>query len=292
MRFGGHETFPVRDGWLAKGLRLLQQNPEALDRAEVADLLGVGRNMAKSIRHWLQVTGLSARPSRKEPFQPTALADVIWARDRFMLEPVTWWALHANLSIREDTAVTWTWFFGAFANDRFDRMTCVDQLARHVAAHERRAPSRNTLNRDVLCLLSTYAHPVPPAADDPEDGRDSPFRELGLVTHFTETDTYQINRRSKPIPPAALAYALALSHGTQDSLGAEEPLSAALARPGGPGRVFALDGDSLTELVDQAETSLGGSLTTKLLGHERWVQIDGRAPHSWLEDHFRMGIAA
>ncbi len=51
MRFGGHETFPVREGWLHKGLKLVVEEPEKLIGEHVADWLGVGRNMAKSIRY-------------------------------------------------------------------------------------------------------------------------------------------------------------------------------------------------------------------------------------------------
>ena len=59
MRFSGHETFPVRDGWLHKGLKLLIDAPDVLHDKYAADHLGVGNNMAKSIRHWLLATGLA-----------------------------------------------------------------------------------------------------------------------------------------------------------------------------------------------------------------------------------------
>ena len=63
MRFGGHETFPVREGWLHKGLKLVVEEPEKVVDEHVADWLGVGRNMAKSIRYWLQATGLCEQVS-------------------------------------------------------------------------------------------------------------------------------------------------------------------------------------------------------------------------------------
>ena len=292
MRFGGHETFPVRDGWLAKGLRLLATDPAGLDAKDVADRLGVGQNMAKSIRHWLVVTGLAHRPSRKQNMEMTELGAAVRKHDPFMLDAVTWWCLHSNLVIRQDAAITWGYLFNNFPHDRFDRMTLLDLLARYTTAHESRPPSRDTLNRDALCLLATYGRPVPPTNEDPEEGRDSPFRELGLITHFVESDTYQINRTRKQVPPTALAYAMALSHGSRAGFEAEETVSSALARPGGPGRVFALDGESLTDLIDQAEATLGSSLTTRLLGSERWLHLSDRQPHEWYEMSFEQGAAA
>ena len=66
MRFGGHQTFFVREGWLAKGLALLREDASGVRRHPyVADQLGVGRNMAKSIEHWLLATGLAEKTERR-----------------------------------------------------------------------------------------------------------------------------------------------------------------------------------------------------------------------------------
>lgn len=291
MRFGGHETFPVREGWLTKGLRLVEHDPQGLDSSDAADRLGVGRNMIKSIRYWLLVTGLASRPKRQKPMELTCLGKLILKVDPYMVEPASWWALHANLVIATDKAVTWTWFFNTFGRDRFDRMTCVDQISRYVSGHEVRPRSRDTLNRDILCLLSSYSQPVPPKPEDPEEGRDSPFRELGLVTHYTESDTYVLNRGAKQVPSAALAYAIALRYGADDIVPAEIPFAAALAEAGGPGRIFALDGDALSTLFDTAENVLGGEIGTRMLGGERIVYLKGRRPEAWLADHFAKEFA-
>ena len=51
MRFGGHQTFAIREGWLYKGLRLAIEDPDRLGEPDLADWMGVGKNMAKSIHH-------------------------------------------------------------------------------------------------------------------------------------------------------------------------------------------------------------------------------------------------
>ena len=66
MKFSGHETFAIREGWLHKGLKLLIEEPKKLYDEYVADFLGVGKNMSRSIRHWLEVTGLAERVTSKE----------------------------------------------------------------------------------------------------------------------------------------------------------------------------------------------------------------------------------
>src|SRR4051794_14845156 len=96
MRFGGHETFPVRETWLSKGLRLVDSDSKAFDELLVADYLGVGANMAKAIRHWLRITGL-IDAGAKSSLAPTALGKLVLKQDPAMLRPATWWALHINV---------------------------------------------------------------------------------------------------------------------------------------------------------------------------------------------------
>ena len=59
-QLAGHETFYPRGNWLHKGLVAVQENPTLFSRAfpYPTDWLGVGVNMAKSIRHWLSVLSL------------------------------------------------------------------------------------------------------------------------------------------------------------------------------------------------------------------------------------------
>ena len=85
MKFSGHETFAIREGWLHKGLKLLIKEPELLYDEYVADWLGVGKNMARSIRHWLEVTGLAERERRMQP--------VDWMRNHY--DMIHWRDQHA-----------------------------------------------------------------------------------------------------------------------------------------------------------------------------------------------------
>ena len=149
MRFGGHETFPVREGWLHKGLKLVAEEPDKLGDKQVADWLGVGRNMAKSIRHWLLATGLceqvdGGRPRKSAKLQPTDLGHLVWERDPYFTDIGTWWALHVNLISSPAHALTWDWFFNNFKLQRFDKAVCIDSLQRFLQMQRGRIPSPRT----------------------------------------------------------------------------------------------------------------------------------------------------
>ena len=59
FEFGRHETFPVRHGWLAKGLGRVRETGRYDGDLETADALGLGSRMAKSLAFWLEASGLA-----------------------------------------------------------------------------------------------------------------------------------------------------------------------------------------------------------------------------------------
>ncbi len=58
FRFSGHQTFVARNGWLEKGVRLVQDNPGGFLADDAVVRLGVGKNMVESIKYWCLQTGL------------------------------------------------------------------------------------------------------------------------------------------------------------------------------------------------------------------------------------------
>lgn len=290
MRFGGHETFAVREGWLYKGLSLLHERPDAFSDPFVADLLGVGRNMAKSIRHWLSVTGLiSTSGKASSSAELTDFGRLVFERDPYMTELGTWWALHANLVMRETNALVWPWFFNMFTLERFDRTHCIQQFVRYIEAHNLRLPNLKTVTKDIQCLLTSYAQPVPAEPVDPEDSIESPFRELGLITHFCNSGPYQLRRETKDIPPQLLGYVLASTFGAE--AGKRDTITVSLRRTisqtGSPGRVFVLSPEALVDAVHHAEYELGEKwISLRVFAGERVIQMRNQPPLVWLAQYY------
>ena len=57
-RFAGHETFPLRYGWLKKAADGITSDPSLFTRADALVRLGVGKNMVRSLRHWAMAPGI------------------------------------------------------------------------------------------------------------------------------------------------------------------------------------------------------------------------------------------
>ena len=63
-QLSGHETFPLRYGWLKKAFDAVQDSKDVDDNRAVFSgpdaiaRFGVGKNMVASMRHWATATGI------------------------------------------------------------------------------------------------------------------------------------------------------------------------------------------------------------------------------------------
>lgn len=251
MQFGGHETFPLREGWLHKGLALIRGDPRAFEDEFVSDRLGVGRNMAKAIRHWIEATGLVT--PRVFDLGPTPLGEAVWANDPYLLSPLTWWLVHIELATNEESAYSWKWFFNSFHAERFEKPTCVEALRRHLVFVKSRVPKDETLLRDLGCMLACYARPVPSLREDPEDSRHSPLIELGLMDHYRESGLYRVHRGPKRVTSSVIGYAIARAFERASQPVPESvPLHDLSRMDSGPSRTLCLSSEALYQTIEDA----------------------------------------
>lgn len=66
MKFRAHDTFFIRKGWLSKGMKYVQSKPDVFIAKDEnpMDVLGIGANMVKALRYWLQAVGLTTEPNK------------------------------------------------------------------------------------------------------------------------------------------------------------------------------------------------------------------------------------
>lgn len=213
----------------------------------------------------------------------------MWKYDPYFNEIGTWWALHINVVNCSDHALTWTWFFNSFNSDRFDRSVCLEGLRRHLELSKQRMPSHRTLERDISCLLTSYSRVIPCPEDDPEEGNECPFRELGLLSFFRTSGYYQTHQSRKEIPAEIFGYAI--SRAFQDVAAgkgkSDIPLMDTVRTSGGPGRSFLLTAESLFEVATQAESSLSdGSIEIVGLAGNRALRVTKRPQLEWLKLYY------
>ena len=285
MKLGGHETFYPRPGWFTKGLlHLLSDGLGTFSSPAVADELGVGRNMAKSIGWWLHVMGLGSRASRIGPMELTDFGAVVAERDPFMVQLGTWWLLHAS-AMTSATDSSLPWFFSPQREDRADRTALTEALLKEVSSGKARPPAIKTVQREVAAVLHAYAVPVPRPCADPEDNLGSPLHRLDLWRHLRASDRFE---RSEPTaaPPEALGTVLSALATNQSAQSLQEGLllDIAVSSPliGRAGALFGRSREGVLDIVDAGESALGPStMSLRSLAGERVVTVMSARAATW-----------
>lgn len=279
MRFGGHETFYVREGWLSKGLEMAVNDPDRFLDVQVADHLGVGRNMAKSIQHWLVATGLCRRIDGTKGRQPRSFSvsdfgRIVHANDPHFTHQATWWFLHINLVCNSQHAATWNWFFNDYPSIRFERGVLTAALEKHEKLRSKKIPSRKTLERDIACFLASYAVEVPYRNKDPEEEIDCPFQDLHLIKHYRGSGYFELNRKKKPIDSEVLIYALNAAKIEGNGRVLDISFHDLTKIPNGPLQTMALTSDGLFEhLAEFSSSGLESAIDISGLAGDRQIRF-------------------
>jgi hypothetical protein len=265
-QFSGHETFPLRYGWLKKAFDAVaetagrNENKSLFRDDDAIARFGVGRNMVGAIRHWATATGIIEGGGDVALFTTTEIGRKIFAEDGldpFMEHSSTLWLVHWNLASQAEKT-TWFWAFNQFHNSTFDR----DQLVQGIGklAHDRnwRKAATSTIKRDVECFVRTYVARPPSTAGGFEDVLESPLAELGLIKPIGRRDGFRFSRGPKTsLEDGIFLYALT-DFWRRFSDNATLSFETLGYEPGSPGRVFLLDETDLSErLLDIEDASNG-----------------------------------
>ena len=262
-QLSGHETFPLRYGWLKKAFDAVRatesdgDNRSVFTDEDAIARFGVGKNMVGSMRHWATATGVIKDVPDEHRIQSTYLGALLFSdvdgMDPFMEDPATSWLVHWQLAGRP-AKTTWFWAFSYFPALFFEREMLVRGMARLAEdlAWTRSSPA--TIKRDVACFVRTYVALSTSRQASYEDSLESPLIELGLIKPMGRRDGFRFVRGPKPSLGAGV-FCYAVTDFWSRSFKSANTLSfEALAHePGSPGRVFMLDENSLVELLGKME---------------------------------------
>jgi hypothetical protein len=291
FEYGRHETFAMRYGWLSKGLARIAGDVGFQGDLDTADALGLGSKMVKSLSYWLEASGvaLASSQGRSRHLVVSPVGGLIAGKDRYFEFPASWWFVHIALATRDGSV--FGWFFNDFAERSFDRLACLDAFERHLRERATQPPSLEVAQRDVSCLLASYADEYGKIRD-PEDGTICPLAELRLLVHHADTRRFE-----KVPPPDKIPVEVFL--GSASKLGQEigsEALSVGemATRRHSPGRVLNMTGEAIDATATEAAIVYRrNGVSFELLGAERRLRVAHQPPEFWLARHYdRIGVTA
>lgn len=266
-QLSGHETFPLRYGWLKKAFDAVQNAKDTNDnRAVFSDpdaiaRFGVGKNMVASMRHWANATEIIEESPGQKRISTTALGQLIFGEqclDPYMEDPATSWLLHWHLCGRP-TKTTWFWAFHHHPSISFERETLIKGVKQLAEDREWPRASLHTIRRDVACFIRTYVTQSALGNASFEDSLDSPLTELGLIRPGGRRDEFRFVRGAKPsLGHGVFCYAVTDFWNRSFSNANTLSFEALNHEPGCPARVFMLEENDMVDMLAALEETSDG----------------------------------
>lgn len=267
MRFSGHETFAVRYAWLPKGYRYLQaKDTPGFQNEEAAMVsMGLGKNMVRALRFWMEVFGL-AEPTDRGGLRLTPLAHDVFGPqgfDPFLEDPRTLWLLHWHLSVRPtDPICAWDILVNRWPKTEFTKSEAVAAFHEASARTSSKPHSAVTLGQHFDVFIRTYV-PSRTSNGNLEETLDSPLVELALIEQVGERRSgpegrseplYAFRRDNKvDVTPELFEYCVAQTFRAAQRDEATRTFRELLVGAYAPGQVFRLPEQELHDRLEQLD---------------------------------------
>lgn len=300
----GHDTFPLRYGWIKKVYDQIDSQSEAVNvfaqETAIADF-GVGKNMLNAMKFWSAHTGMIVRNDGKYinsvdstlEVDNTALdADASYTSrhinnfynahnffsdegiDPYLESPSTIWLLHLAL-VTNPNLVTYYWFFNINTKSELTREDFARLLIDFLQDHRLKIPSASTVKRDIECFIQNYTAKQRKANEDFESALEGPLVELGLMTRVNKQSIRALRGEKNTLSLSVFIYALI--GFWRDHNGAADTLSLEMCTYDecSPGRVFMLDEEAIIGYAEQLQDSGYTLAWTQSAGIRQFQVTDG-----------------
>jgi len=272
-KFGLHQTFAPRFGWLKKAYDGVIADPEIFSKDEAMMVLGVGKNMVDAIAFWASAFRVisplaksgrgGVRVFRVTPFG-RYLFDSEIGVDPYLENSNSLWLLHWNSLQTGSQLPVWWMSFNLFNSVEFSESQLVLFLVEQTSASNWNFSNEKPIKRDVDCMLKMFAPRERQVRQTVDDFLDSPFRDLGLIKQSTiNRGDFRFQLGQKPGLSGAMLTAMCLDFMARHTPDAVTATIGRLANdPCSPGRFLKLTEQAIGNLLaDHAVSSSDISLS-------------------------------
>ena len=256
MKFRAHDTFSIRKGWLHKGMRHIINNPRIFVDKDInpMDEFGLGANMVKALRYWLQATGLTIERANgnNRGQHLTEFGEIVWENDSYLEEDGTLFLIHYFLSTNKDLATAWYYFFNVYKVMDITQDNFVNGIKTYLLNESNSQVSDRALNEDFDCIIKTYLQSD--KIISPESNLECPLTELALISISDKKK--RIYSKSTPhqnaINPLVIL-AVIINENNKNNGANEIKISKLESDPCNIGKIFNLDSLSIASYLDKLQ---------------------------------------
>lgn len=188
IRMKRHESFSIREGWLAKGLTSIKKDNKIFSSPSATDELGVGYNMVKSLKYWMHATKLIQNNSNE--IELSEFGELVLKYDRYLEDKFTWWLIHLQLTLNIEDAFVINCFYNKLLSKKFTKQELYETIVRVLTTYKIEF-NEKTLLDEINMVIKTYV--ADDNDDNPENNFNCPLSDLELIKKVNR-DTYEKNR--------------------------------------------------------------------------------------------------
>lgn len=237
-----HESFSIREGWLAKGLIAVKEDSKVFSASDATDVLGIGTNMVKSLKYWMTATCLIKEENKKMVL--TELGNLIDKYDPYLEDIFSWWLIHLNLILNLEDSYVYNLFFNKCTMKAFSKREVFEHISNNLRNNKLEF-NENILQDEVNMIIKTYS--IDEKVDNPENNFICPLSELNLIKKV-DVNTYE---RMKPeyrnLNYLIIYYLLIKLSEDKDYISIDELLK----MDNSPAKLLNLDKNLINEYLDE-----------------------------------------
>lgn len=182
LKLKKHETFSIREGWLEKGINYVVKEPLCFSKDNGTRILGLGSNMVKSLRYWVQAANLVA--FNKSGGYLTKFGETVYKYDKYLEDEFTLWFVHLNIIFNCEAAPVFNRIFN-LKYTKFDKTFLRTVLEDYFVSKGHEIKSISSLDSDITVFLKSYCKEE---ENEPENNMICPLSKLNLLSSNNHRD--------------------------------------------------------------------------------------------------------
>lgn len=241
FHFSGHDTFHLRYSWLPKAADYIKNNPgTSFNKYDIIMTeLGIGKNMATSLRHWIESSQLFNKiiANNQISHELSQIGKVMFAGDRYFEKIDSIWLVHYLIASNHKKNALWFYLFNIYNDsiiikDEFLFSAISWFKNKGVKVNER------SIERDFHCCMNMYNSSKIGTKKTDDLALSSPFRELRLIKKIG--NHYKFKQVSTPeISPSVVSFCI-LNYLEKNGFQKFTPFADLLNGIKSPGRILRL----------------------------------------------------
>ncbi|MCG9730946.1 DUF4007 family protein [Shewanella sp. Isolate13] len=272
-KFSGHQTFPLRYGWLYKYAETDTSKLNQVDELMVE--WGVGKNMVEAIKYWARQAGAE---------QDIGPYSVVHSNDPYLENIESLWIIHWLLCHDHLELTSIKVFFNYYNGLTVDRGVLFDFL-QHLFSKQNfiadtkkaqvlKAPSDSSLKKDLGVLFLMYTSST--SSKKTEDSFASPLSELGLIKQVDKSSyscelEERVTLSNEVFTFCVLEYFCYLKE--RNKLARTLAFDSFLMAPGSPARIFRMSQSEVERRLDAVAKLTNGAIDWTDTQGLRQIQI-------------------